>query len=160
MSSEQPPARVCAARGESDHDWKSIALGVCWCQECGIVSFTAGGRLVPRRAQMTAATPIPPLVDGLRKVGTCAKCGAEIQVGYAYCPTCHAKEMERVHARENMPVGGTSSPPEFEAEVPKSGCGRPAYMPGRGSASPARVVPGGDDNPSQQNALRVMEDQP
>lgn len=43
--------RDCGKRGDWDHDWKDVALGVCWCKECGVVSFTGGKRLTPRRLE-------------------------------------------------------------------------------------------------------------
>lgn len=44
--------RECGKRGDWDHDWKGIALGVSWCQECGMVGFTgAKDYLVPRLTQ-------------------------------------------------------------------------------------------------------------
>lgn len=51
--------------------------------------------------------------------GFCIKCGKGFEFGDepsppAYCDDCHKKVMAEIAAKEDLPTGGTSSPPEYE----------------------------------------------
>ena len=80
----------------------------------------------------------------------------------AYCDACHAREVAKVHAHDGEPVGGASCPPEWDAALRHGGGVDPHAdrLRGRHAGGDKRhdEIHVTEDNPWQQNAIKLMED--